>query len=155
MFQLTFVWKEKKPSIKYAFATRKDSPYYMFLAKAFSDLLEEGHIAFEATRSVKEIPKCDPLLKEAKPLSLKKIFTVFLALALGVFLSMIVLITEIARPKPEIEKGITLSKKQQAKLQDCFDSIRDIFQSTNVNNDLFESPLKNLESLTNQKTSIE
>ncbi len=56
---------------------------------------------FQAHRWKKKIPNCKPILREAKPLTVKKLFTVFLLLTLCVLAALSIFVFEtVYKPEP-------------------------------------------------------
>lgn len=89
---MKIVWKVKKGDI--SFGLLKNSPFKLFLNNVLSKMFERGQIKriFEKWE-VKE-PSCEPLLVSGDALSLQKLISVFLIIAIGIFIALSVLVHE-------------------------------------------------------------
>ncbi len=97
--KIALVRTETKITTPIGFALAKNSSFYPFLSLGIIQLLQQGHMSFENLRNdVKQEQGCEPLLKEAKPLSLQKLFTLFLFLIGSSVLSIGIFAIEIITP---------------------------------------------------------
>ncbi len=103
----------------FGFALSRNSSFYPYLSYGITQLLQQGHMSFEKGRNDVKQEQCDPLLKEAKPLTMQKLVAVFLFLIVSYLASMLLLATEVFFPK-SINPKLTLeesAKRRLSKLQ--------------------------------------
>ncbi len=124
----------------FGFAIRNNSPYYQFISKEITKMVNEGHVRFAELRTLKQIPKCKPILREAKPLTFKKLFTVFLIVAGGILAAVTVLVLE-TMFKP-MEKPTEFEVSDDV-LQ-LFDQMQDFFFSNPHNRKVFAGSINDL-----------
>ncbi len=76
-------------------ATGKHSPYNQALTKALTTMKENGHVTFIKSKHFLKEPDCTPLVKEAKALSIKKMVSLFVTIAIGVAVSSLIFCLEL------------------------------------------------------------
>ncbi len=77
------VWESSSPLFSLTFPVKKKWPFKRTLQWKVQKLREIGVIDLLASQYLKKPPKCKPPVEPAKALSLKKLFTLFLIIAIG------------------------------------------------------------------------
>ncbi len=86
-------WKPRFPTWVSSIALKKNSPYKKILKKGLVSLREEGNLHIIWERNKPKPPKCSQA-DNVKSLGIKKMFTLFLVLTLGVGFALTLLIME-------------------------------------------------------------
>ena len=103
--QIEKIWKYQIG--KFSFALTQGLPYIPFLKNAIFDITEKGQLHRIKKKWEINQPNCAPLKKTGKPLSLKKLTSIFILIICGLVLTVISLIFEnlyhISTPKSPIK----------------------------------------------------
>ncbi len=143
--QVDYVYKDEKPTSKFGFAIRKGSPYYQFLAYEVTKLISQGHVQFMESRYLKKIPNCNPILTEVRPMTVQKIFTLFLMLSIGIATASLLLMFEmVLRPSKE---DLLEDTKLPKEVEMYFTFLNTALLSNRHNKRIFQRPMDNLKSL--------
>ena len=89
-----------------SFALQKNSPYKIFMNKAFLKMDVSGQLHRMSQKWKINEPNCQPLIRKGNPLNFEKLVSLFLILVIGVICSLIVMIYE----------KCTFSKEKKANL---------------------------------------
>ncbi len=77
-----------------SFAIKKRSPFKRALVWQIMRMREKGVINLQSIKALPNLGRCDELIKDANGLNMKKVLSLFVILALGLALAILVLIIE-------------------------------------------------------------